>query len=147
MLSAFQTELIAHINTAHYAKEYFGEIADRERLKMVKSKLPLVLVDFVGSDGEDAYAEDATFNLYLVHATYSGNETLRANTRISLLDFRRSVKRIVSQQSFGGSGPVEVKKTKKLLDAATDGAYLTVYTMTVRATVYDTEPLEGALTT
>lgn len=144
MLSGFQTQLIGRINEVHVAKEYFGELSDKNRLKMVKNDLPMVLVDFVGSTGDGDYGEDATFNLYLLHATYSKNETLRSATNLSLLDFRRSIKRLIVQQSFGGSSPVEVGKTKKLLDAAVDGAYLTVYTMTVKAVIYDTEPLEGA---
>jgi hypothetical protein len=144
MLSAFQTQLIAHINTEHKAKEYFGELSDKNRLKMVKNDLPLVLVDFVSSDAEDAYSEAAAFNLYILHATYSKNEDLRTQTNLSLLDFVHSIKRLIVQQSFADSSPIEIKKTKKMLDAAVDGAYLTVYTMTLKAIIYDTEPLEGA---
>jgi len=144
MLSAFQTQLIAHINAAHKAKEYFGELSDKNRLKMVKNDLPMVLVDFVSSDAEDTYSEAATFNLYILHATYSKNEDLRTQTNLSLLDFVRSIKRLIVQQSFADSSPIEIKKTKKMLDAAVDGAYLTVYTMSITAVIYDTENLEGA---
>lgn len=145
MLSEFQTLLIGHLNEADVtAKEYFGELADTNRLKMVKNDLPMVLVDFVGCDGDGDYDEESTFNLYLLHATYSKNEKLRTATKVSLLEFRRNVKRLVVQQSFGDSSPIKIGKTKKLLDAAVDGAYLTVYTMTITATIYDTEALEGA---
>lgn len=146
MLSAFQTDLIEHINTAHTAKEYFGELSDKNRLKMVKNDLPMVLVDFVSSDAEDAYAEAATFNLYILHATYSKNEELRSKTNLSLLDFIHSIKRLIVQQSFGDSSPIEIKKTKKMIDAAVDGAYLSVYIMSITATIYDTQPLEGDIT-
>lgn len=141
MLSEFQTQLLDHINTTHKAKEYFGELSDKNRLKMVKNNLPMVLVDFVNSDTEDAYSEEATFNLYILHATYSKNEDLRIQTNLSLLDYLHSVKRLLVQQTFGDSSPIEIKKTKKMLDAAVDGAYLTVYIMSITATVYDREPL------
>lgn len=145
MLSEFQTQLIGHLNEKGLTtKEYFGELSDKNRLKMVKNELPLILVDFVGSDGGGDYEENVTFNLYLLHATYSKNEKLRTSTNLSLLDFRRTLKRLIVQHSFGNSSPIEVNKTKKLLDAAVDGAYLSVYTMSIKAVVYDTEPLQGA---
>ncbi|DAB30672.1 MAG TPA: hypothetical protein CFH84_02660 [Sulfurimonas sp. UBA12504] len=146
MLSAFQTGLIEHINLTHTCKEYFGELSDKSRLKMVKNDLPMVLVDFVSSDAEDAYAEAATFNLYILHATYSKNEELRSKTNLSLLDFIHSIKRLIVQQSFGYSSPIEIKKTKKMIDAAVDGAYLSVYTMSITATIYDTQPLQEGIT-
>lgn len=146
MLSAFQTDLIEHINTAYTAKEYFGELSDKNRLKMVKNDLPMILVDFVNSDSNNAYDETATFNLYILHATYSKNEKARSDTKLSLLNLIRSIKRLVVQQSFGNSSPVEIKKTKKMIDAAVDGSYLTVYTMSIEAIVYDTEPLEEEIT-
>lgn len=143
MLSVFQTDLIKHINTKYTAKEYFGELADKTRLKLIKNDLPMVLVDFVGADSDGAYEDISTFNLYILHAAYSKNEELRSNTKLALLDYIRSIKRLIAQQSFGNSSPIEIKKTKKMLDAAVDGAYLTVYTMSISATIFDTETLEG----
>ncbi len=145
MLSVFQTDLINHIKTQFAAKEYFGELSDKNRLKMIKNELPMILVDFVDSDSINAYEENAKFNLYMIHATYSKNEGLRSNTKLTLLNFIRSIKRLIAQRTFGNSSPIEIKKTKKLLDAAVDGAYLTVYTMTIVATIYDKEPLEGEI--
>jgi len=146
MLSTFQTELLKHINTVYKAKEYFGELADKTRLQRVKTDLPIILVDFTGSDSQGTYEEEVSYNLYLIHATYSKNETLRASTHITLLDFIHSVKRLVVENTFGSSSPIEIDKTKKMLDAAIDGAYLTVYTMSIKATVYDTQPLNEDIT-
>jgi len=141
MLSTFQTSLIAYLNTTYKAKEYFGELSDKSRLNRVKSDLPIILVDFVESNTQNSYDEEVTFNLYLIHATYSKNESIRANTNLSLLDFVHSVKRLIVEQVFTDSGPIEINKTKKMLDTAVDGAYLTVYTMSIKSIIYDREPL------
>ena len=148
MLSAFQSELIELIKTKHNAKEYFGELADKNRLKMVKTDLPMILVDFTESDSHKAHDEDSKFNLYIMHASYSKNEKIRSDTNLSLLDLIRSVKRLIVDKSLSNSSGIEIKKIKKMIDAAIDGAYLTVYTMSITATIYDTEPLdtEGDLT-
>jgi len=146
MYSSFQKDLIALINTKYKAKEYFGELADKSRLQRVKTDLPIILVDFVQSDSKNSYDEEVSFNLYLIHATFSKNETLRANTNLSLLDFVHSVKRLIVEQTFTDAGPIEIKKTKKMLDAAVEGAYLSVYTMSIKSVLYDREPLNEDIT-
>jgi len=146
MYSSFQKDLIALINTKYKAKEYFGELADKSRLQRVKTDLPIILVDFVQSDSKNSYDEEVSFNLYLIHATFSKNETLRANTNLALLDFVHSVKRLIVEQAFTDAGPIEIIKTKKMLDAAVEGAYLSVYTMNIKSVLYDREPLNEDIT-
>lgn len=138
MIAAFQTALIEHLKTAGFnTKDYFGEFSNPSEAKLLKTFLPGIMVDFVESKPDGLDRENVTFSLYIVHATYSKQETHRTQTDITLLDFHTQIKKALMRVSLSNSDPIEITRVKKIYDDAKDSAYLTVYQMVLTATLND----------
>lgn len=146
MIAAFQTALIEHLKTAGFnTKDYFGEFSNPSEAKLLKTFLPGIMVDFVDSKPEGVDRDNVTFSLYIVHATYSKQETLRTQTDITLLDFIHSIRRSLMRTSINGSDPIEITRIKKIYDDAKDSAYLTVYQMALTVTLNDLIPTDEGI--
>ena len=146
MVAAFQNALIEHLKTDGFnVKDYFGEFSRPDQAKLLKTFLPGIMVDFVDSKPDGLNRDSVTFSLYIVHATYSKQETLRTQTDITLLDFIHSIRRSLMRQSINGSDPIEITRIKKIYDDAKDSAYLTVYQMVLAATLNDLIPTDEGI--
>lgn len=140
MIAAFQTALIDHLKAAGFnTKDYFGEFSNPSEAKLLKSFLPGIMVDFVDSKPDGLDRDNVTFSLYIVHATYSKQETHRTQTDVTLLGFISSIKKTLMRVSLSNSDPIEITRIKKIYDDAKDSAYLTVYQMVLTATLNDTQ--------
>lgn len=142
MIAAFQTALIEHLKAAGFnTKDYFGEFTRPSEAKFVKSFIPGIMVDFVDSKPDELDREEASFSLYIIHATYSKQEDKRTQTDLSLLDYIWSIRKSIIRQSVGNSEPIKIVRIKKIYDDAKDSAYLTVYQMVITAVINDTETI------
>lgn len=142
MIAAFQTALIEHLKTAGFnTKDYFGEFSNPSEAKLPKTFLPGIMVDFVDSRPDGLDRDNVTFSLYIVHATYSKQETYRTQTDLTLLGFISSIKKTLMRVSLNNSDPIEITRIKKIYDNAKDSVYLTVYQMVLTATLNDPQTI------
>lgn len=142
MIAAFQTALIEHLKTAGFkTKDYFGELSDPSEVKLLKTFLPGIMVDFVDSKPDGLDRDNVTFSLYIVHVTYSKQEIHRTQTDLTLLGFISKIKKTLMRVSLSNSDPIEITRIKKIYDDAKGSAYLTVYQMAITATLNDTQTI------
>ncbi len=134
MLKNFNTALIAALSSVDglTARQYRGELGNPEGAKALARELPLVMVDFVGDDhAGHALKKTAVFNLYIVHVSFSGNDTAREGKRWELVDLVEEIDERITAKSFAGSQPVKLQKLQKLFDGQAGGGYLTAFMRTL----------------
>lgn len=107
--------------------KYFGELKDTKNFRYELTKLPLVFTDFIGSKPIDMLREDAKFNLYEVHISYSKNKATRALKHYELYELQKVIKNSLHLTSFTNTEPLKVGKLEKIFDAVTQSGYLTVF--------------------
>lgn len=138
MVANFETALKKFLKDKHFnVKSYFGEFDKPDTAEVLKTFLPCVMVDYVGSDPEGLFRENAQFSLYLVHLAYSKQEDTRKGKEYALLDFIKDVKDSLMETSIDGSEPITITKIKKIFDAAKGSSYMTVYLMSFNVTLID----------
>lgn len=143
MHQAFETGLISDIKAVEGVEEsrrYAGELDNPKEAKIADGDIPLVLVDFV-EDDPIAGGVRAKWNLYIVHIAYSKSDAVRSATAYDLLDLRKNIRRSLKKKSIATSGPIKMKKMRKLFDARAAKGYLTCYVQTIEVDLLDSDPL------
>lgn len=136
MLKEIQTELIDTISTIATARQYFGELKDPEKAKLLAKELPIVLVDYVGDANRGALARVATFQLYIVHIQHSRHPDARTEAGYTVMDLIERIDGAITNASMQACRkPVALKRTVKLYDDISSQGYLTFFTRTLEVEI------------
>ena len=129
MIDIFEQEVIQVLKDQDiHTKKYFGEFSNPQNIQVNLNDLPLIYLDYTGSEPEGRIKEEHTFYLYIAHISYSKNEVTRSNKHYELYELFDKIKKTINLKSFENSDPIRWGKKTKIYDAVTDKGYLTVFT-------------------
>jgi len=112
---------------------YRGEISDPKKPSINFHHLPAIFVDYIG-DESDGERRTLYFNLYIVHLSFSANETYRDGARGELFDLLEQTDSALRHVSDVTLLP---RRSKKIYDDRTPKGYLSIYTRAVEAQITD----------
>ena len=120
------------------AYRYFGQLSTPSEPELMQSKLPMILVDFVGDEAK-GYERILYFNLYFIHISYSQNKDYRVQTQSTLISMLESAEDALFNMD---TALIQTRRGKKIYDAKIDKGYLTVFSREITATITREESIK-----
>ncbi|MBE3022933.1 hypothetical protein [Campylobacter sp. 7477a] len=146
MLVEFEKELIATIKeVCENTKPYLGEFEDKNEMELlIKGGESFVFIEFVGEKYEDYVNKVATYNIHILTATSSKQQSYRQENKYNCLDMceqiDKKLKNVVLNNEFG----VELGTLKVLHNSITDYGYIYVLSREIQTSFREKDEwLEG----